>query len=217
MRRRTMTYSNTPSLKGFTLIELMVTMAIFIGVMTIAVGALFSAQVVNTRLEQTQSILDGVNLATEVIVRDMRYGSNFYCDTSIPFPMTSLRKGCAYPSVGTVLIFRPATALSDSTDSALDRVAYYLSEGVLYKDEYPYGASKRTYQITATDVEVRMLSFYAAGLNSTTGASDYASFSDNDQPLITMVISGVTIPTKKTVQPVTFSVQTSGSSRALDN
>lgn len=204
-------------MKGFTLIELMVTMAIFIGVMTIAVGALFSAQVVNTRLEQTQEVLDGVNLATEVIVRDMRYGSNFYCDTSIPFPMTAVRKNCAYPSPGTVLIFRPTIALAGTADQNLDRVAYYLSNGILYKDEYPSGASKRTYQITSTDVNVQTLSFYATGLNSTTGGSDYAGASDYNQPLITMIISGVTIPRKKTVQPVKFSVQTSASSRALDN
>ncbi len=212
-----MRHKHTSHLQGFTLIELMVTMAIFISVMTIAVGALFSAQVVNTRLEQTQAILDGVNLATEVIVRDIRYGSNFYCDTAIPFPMTTLRKGCIYPSGGTVLIFRPTLALTGSTNQTLDRVAYYLSNGVLYKDEYPYGGTMRTYQITATDVNIQNLAFYATGLNSTTGTSDYASVSDYNQPLITMVISGVTIPTKKTVQPVTFSVQTSGSSRALDN
>lgn len=212
-----MTYKHTAHVQGFTLIELMVTMAIFISVMTIAVGALFSAQVVNTRLEQTQAILDGVNLATEVIVRDIRYGSNFYCDTSIPFPMTAVRKGCIYPAVGNVLIFRPTLSLAGSTNETLDRVAYYLSNGVLYKDEYPYGGTTRTYQITSTDVNIQTLAFYATGLNSTTGSSDYASLSDYNQPLITMVISGVTIPTKKTVQPVTFSVQTSGSSRALDN
>lgn len=205
------------SLRGFTLVELMVTMAIFISVITIATGALFSTQVVNTRLEQTQTILDGVNLATEVIVRDIRYGSNFYCDTAIPFPMTSQRKGCVHPSGGTVLIFRPTIAIPGTTNASLDRVAYYLSNGILYKNEYPYGGTMRTYQITSSDVDIKTLSFYATGLNSTTGASDYAGISDNNQPLITMVISGVTIPRKKTIPPVTFSVQTSGSSRALDN
>ncbi len=116
-----------------------------------------------------------------------------------------------------MLIFRPTIALSGTTNQNLDRVAYYLLNGVLYKDEYPYGTSKRTYQITATDVNVQTLSFYATGLNTTTGGSDYAATSDYNQPLITMIISGVTIPRKKTIQPVKFSVQTSASSRALDN
>lgn len=205
------------SLKGFTLVELLVTMAIFIVVITIATGALFSAQVVNTRLEQTQAVLDGVNLATEVIVRDMRYGSNFYCDTSIPFPMTTLRKGCLYSGGGTVLIFRPTIGLVGTTDQTRDRVAYYLSNGVLYKNEYPYGGTMRTHQITSSDVNITSLTFYGTGLNSTTGGTDYAGTSDQNQPLITMIISGVTIPRKATIQPVTFSVQTSASSRSLDN
>lgn len=209
--------TSSSTLRGFTLVELLVVMALFISVMTIAMGALFSAQVVNTRLEQTQAVLDGMNLATEVIVRDIRYGSNFYCDTTIPQPMTALRKGCLYPGGGTVLIFRPQISLAGTTNQRLDRVAYYLSNGMLYKDEYPYGASKRSYQITSSDVNVSRLAFYGNGLQTTTGNSDYAGASDFNQPLITMVISGVTVPTKKTIQPVSFSVQTSGSSRALDN
>jgi len=212
-----MKHFSSKHVRGFTLVELLVTMAIFISVITIATGALFSAQVVNTRLQQTQSILDGVNLATEVIVRDMRYGSSFYCDTAIPLPMVSVRKSCEYPNGGTVIIFKPTMALANTTNQSLDRVAYYLSAGVLYKDEYPYGGTKRTLQITSSDVDVQKLSFYAKGLNTTTGASDYGGASDYSQPLVTMVISGVTIPRKKTTQPVSFSVQTSASSRALDN
>lgn len=210
-------FHSSSSIQGFTLIELLVVMALFMSVLTVAVGALFSAQVVNTRLEQTQAVLDGMNLATEVIVRDIRYGSNFYCDTTIPQPMTTLRKGCAYPGGGTVLIFKPQIALNGTTNQKLDRVAYYLSNGMLYKDEYPYGSSMRTYQITASDVTISTLAFYANGLNTTLGTSDYGNVTDYNQPLVTMVISGVTIPKKKTIQPVTFSVQTSGSSRALDN
>ncbi len=207
--------------KGFTLIELLVTMAIFINVITIATGALYSAQAVNTRLEQTQTVLDGVNLATEVIVRDIRYGSNFYCDnsSSVPLPVPTLRKSCPYSAGGgNVLVFKPTTALAGTTNQNADRVAYYLSNGVLYKNEYPSGGTMRTYQVTASNVSIGTLAFYATGLNSSLGTPsvDYGSLSDNNQPLITLVISGVTIPQKRSVQPVTFSLQTSASSRTLD-
>jgi prepilin-type N-terminal cleavage/methylation domain-containing protein len=212
-----MIFQSKTSMRGFTLVELLVTMAIFISVITIATGALYSAQAVNTRLEQTQAVLDGVNLATEIIVRDIRYGSNFYCATSIPLPMTALRKECSYPTGGTVLIFRPTIPLEGTTDHRLDRVAYYLSSGVLYKDEYPYGGTKRTMQVTSSDVNIQTLAFYANGVNSTTATNDYGGITDYNQPLVTMVISGVTIPRKVTTQAVNFSVQTSGSSRSLDN
>lgn len=197
------------SLPGFTLVELLVTMAIFIGVITIATGALFSAQSVNTRLEQTQKVLDGVNLATEVIVRDMRYGSDFYCDTSLPSNPPMTRRQCAYPNGGTVLIFKPTIPLSGSTNPDNDRVAYYLSNGMLYKNEYPSGGAVMTKQITSSDVNVQKLSFYSSGL-ANIASSDY------NQPLITFVLSGITIPLKRNVQPVSFSVQTGASSRTLD-
>ena len=202
-----MKHLSTP---GFTLIELLVTMAVFLSVITIATGALFSSQVVNTRLEQTQAILDGVNLATEIIVRDIRYGSLFYCSTSVPNPITASRQECSYPVRGTVLVFRPAVGLPGSLDARQDRVAYYISNGVLYKDEYPYGSAMRTKQVTSSDVSIQNLSFYSTGLQNT-------SDNDFDQPVITMVLSGVTIPKKVSIQPVSFTVQTSATSRMLDN
>jgi type II secretory pathway pseudopilin PulG len=207
--------------RGFTLIELLVTMAIFINVITIATGALYSAQAVNTRLEQTQVVLDGVNLATEVIVRDIRYGSNFYCDNSpsVPSPVPTLRKSCPFGTGGgNILVFKPTTALAGTTNQNADRVAYYLSNGILYKNEYPSGGPVRTYQITASNVAVGTLAFYATGLNSSFGSPsvDYGSVSDTNQPLITLVISGVTIPQKKSTPAVAFSLQTSASSRTLD-
>ena len=205
------------TIRGFTLIELLVTMALFTFVITIATGALYSAQAINTRLQQTQTILDGVNLATEVVVRDIRFGASFYCDTSIPMPIPSIRKGCPYPTGGSVLIFRPILPLVGTNDRRFDRVAYYLSEGMLYKDEFPFGGAVRTYQITSSDVNVERLSFYAAGVNTTTGLMDYVSASDYSQPVITMILSGVTVPKKASSRPVEFSVQTSAVSRALDN
>jgi prepilin-type N-terminal cleavage/methylation domain-containing protein len=199
--------------RGFTLIELIMTIAIFTFVIVIATGALFSAQAVNARLEQTQTVLDGVNLSTEMIVRDIRYGSNFYCTTgsSVPIPTPSTRLDCSYPSGGSVLVFRPNVGLSGTADKTQDRVAYFLSGGILYKTEFPFGAASRTYQITTQDVTINQLAFFAKGAQSS-----FDSSVDFNQPLITVTIAGVTIPAKRTLQPVRFTIQTSASTRTLD-
>lgn len=201
------------TVKGFTLIELMVSMAIFTSVAVIAVGALFSAQAINERLEQTQNILDGVNLSTEMIVRDVRYGSIFYCTTgsAVPEPVPSTRLDCEYPDGGSVLVFRPNLGLSGTTDQSQDRVAYYLSNNVLYKNEYPYGAASRTYQITSNDVRINSLAFYVKGAASSLDASP-----DYNQPVITLVLAGVTVPQKASQLPVSFTIETTASSRTLD-
>jgi prepilin-type N-terminal cleavage/methylation domain-containing protein len=205
-------------MRGFTLVELLVAMAIFITVITIATGALFSAQAINVRLEQTQVILDEVNLATEMMVRDIRYGTTFYCDTTSPgASVPTSRKSCAHPAGGTVLIFRPAVALSGSTNQLNDRIAYYISNGILYKKEYSSGGEVRTFQMTSSSINVSNLTFFVTGAQSTTGTNDFSSLSDINQPLVTILISGMTVPRRSNIPPVPFSVETSASSREIDN
>lgn len=206
-----------PSQRGFTLIELLVTMAIFITVITVATGALFSAQAVNVRLQQTQVVLDEANLAMELIVRDARYGTAFYCDTTLPSPVLTIRKSCAYPNGGDVLVFRPAVPLVGSTNPIYDRVAYYVSNGTLYKSEYPYGGSMLTSQLTSASIDVSSLTFFTSGANSKSGTNDFSSLSDDNQPLVTIILSGVTVPLKRSTLPVSFSIQSSASARDIDN
>lgn len=203
--------TNIKTVKGFTLVELLVSTAIFILVVTLSTGALFSAQALNVRLQQTQTVLDSVNLAVEIMVRDIRYGTNFYCDTVVQ--NVQGKKDCSYSNGvgGNVLIFTPPVGLTGTTDATLDRIIYFVSNGALYKNEYPYGASPRlNIQITPTDVSLNPITFYVRGSN-TPASLDY------NQPVITLLVSGVTIPIKSTIDPVTFNVQTTISSRTIDN
>ncbi len=197
------------SARGFTLVELLVTLGLFSMVIVLATGALFSAQAINARLQQTQVILDGVNLAIEVMSRDIRYGSNFYCSSATSSPITTLaRSSCT--SGNTILVFHPAIPLSTSNPTA-DRVAYYRSAtGAIYKQEYPAGvAVSSALRITPADVTISTLTFYLIGAEST--PTDY------NQPLVTISVAGLTRPAKQGVAPVAFTVQTSSASRKLDN
>lgn len=200
------------NVKGFTLVELLVSLALFTAIITIATGSLFSAQAINLRLQESQIILDGVNLTSEVMIRDMLYGSNFYCDTSAPVNPIVSRKSCSYSSTsgGQIILFKPVMALPSSPDPSLDRVVYRMNNGVIYKDEYAGGvvANLKTYQVTSSDVFVSSLKFYV------TGAEGYP---DLNQTMITMIISGSTLPTGSKNKIVPFSVETSVSVRGLDN
>lgn len=213
-----MTRFSFPSTRGFTLIELLVSMAIFITLVTIATGALFSAQAVNVRLEQTQSILDEFNLSMEMMVRDIRYGTTFNCSDSIPeLSAPTTRQSCAYPDGGSVLVFRPATKLSGSTNQFDDRVAYYVEDGAIYKREFPSGSDARTSLLTSSDVSVGKFTFFVKGAQSKAGDNDVSGLSDSDQPVVTIVVSGVTKPPKATTPPVPFNIETTASSREIDN
>ncbi len=207
------------SKRGFTLVEILVVLGLFSSVMVIAAGALLTTQSVNVKLQETQSILDNVNLSMETMTREIRYGSVFHCNITLSTASSSLRKSCPFEDDGgTVLFFRPNTMTNEE-----DRVAYYLSSnGVLYKDEYIGGATT-TYQVTGDDVTIKSLVFYVKGANTVSGVNeDVADVHDYLQPLITVTLAGETKPVKRlssatSAGVVKFTVQTSISSRELDN
>ncbi len=202
--------------KGYSLVEILVVLGLFSSIATLSLGALFNAQSVNARLQETQAILDNMNLSSQTFTREVRFGSDFYCATMLPVSaqtVPTVRKNCLPGSTpGKVLIFKP----SDSTND-LDRVAYYVSGGVLYKDVYPYLGTTTILQMTSDDVNITDFSFYVDGANSSTGAQDDANAIDYKQPMVTIFLTGVTRPAKSSTPPSTFNIQTVVTARELDN
>lgn len=214
-------FTHQKHVAGFTLVELLVASSIFSSVVVIATGALFSAQNVNTRLQQTHIILDGINLSLESMVRDIRYGAVFHCGMIYNEVEYNKRKSCPLSvsplSVpGRALIFRSARG----TD-IYSREAYYLLDGAIYRNTCTSNGSACVWgsplQITGSDVVIDNLSFFVKGANTSVGTSnDVDGVADAEQPTITIVIGGTTVATGKTEQ-VKFRVQSTATSRALDN
>ncbi len=201
------------SQSGFSLVEIIVVLGLFSTISTLVLGSLFNAQAINARLQETQSILDNVNLSAQVVTRDIRFGSDFYCTNTVPVVIPSVRKNCHLGGVGgTLLIFQP----SDAANS-LDRVTYSIANGILYKNEYRTGFPVEILQMTAGDVVIESMTYYVDGANTSNGSNDEGGLSDYKQPLITILISGRSISLSSARKPVTFNIQTSVSARELDN
>ena len=66
-----------PKNKGFTLIEIIVSVAIFVIVMTIAIGAVLSAVDANRKAQSISAVINNLNIAVEGMVRDLRTGKNY--------------------------------------------------------------------------------------------------------------------------------------------
>ena len=214
------------SRQGFTLVEMLVVLGLFSFIMTLATGVLYSTQSINVKLQETQSVLDNVNVSFETVVRDIRYGSNFNCmnvmpDTSVDNSYT-LRGNCSYMTHGaghggTILFLKPIDAVNN-----LDRIAYYAtttSSGamVIQKDEIFSGKPKASYQVTADDVRIKSLFFYVSGASTTALTGGVSGSEDYEQPLVTIVATGETVPSKNSSTSTPFVVETSVSSRVLDN
>lgn len=217
-----MQLKSTQSYKGFTLVELIVSLGLFITVMTIAIGALFSAQSINARLQATRNILDGLNLSFELLSREVRYGSLFFCGDDIVDARKILRKSCAFsannPNAGgSVLVFKPVAAASP-----LDRVGYYATNGKLYEWKSE-GGVETTRQISSNEVIIDTFHFFVLGANTTQEAIDAGNaenvggVSDNVQPQITIILTGKTFPRNNpNDRVVDFQLQTTISPRGLD-
>lgn len=66
---------------GFTLIEMIVSLALFSVVVTIAVGALLVLIASNQRLQNEQSVMTNLSFALDSMTREIRTGTNYYCLT----------------------------------------------------------------------------------------------------------------------------------------
>lgn len=65
--------------KGFTLIELITAMSIFIVVMTISMGSIISIFDANRQSRSLGTVLNNLNLAVESMSKEMQFGRNYHC------------------------------------------------------------------------------------------------------------------------------------------
>ncbi len=70
-------YNSDMKGKGFTLIEIMVAVSIFVIVMVISIGSVLSAVDADNKAEALSSVINNVNSSVESIVRDIRTGTNY--------------------------------------------------------------------------------------------------------------------------------------------
>ena len=68
--------------KGFTLIEVMVSVMIFSVVMTVALGALLAMSESDRRAEALKSVINNLDFAMDALTRTVRTGYNYHCGVS---------------------------------------------------------------------------------------------------------------------------------------
>lgn len=64
---------------GFSLVEMIVSLALFSIVVTVAVGALLSLIATNQQLQAEQSVMTNLSFALDSMTREIRTGTHYYC------------------------------------------------------------------------------------------------------------------------------------------
>lgn len=187
--------------RGFTLVEMMVAVAIFAIVMTVALGALLSMAESDRKAQTLKSVINNLNFSLDSMSRSIRTGQAYHCDATqgtlsagrdcSDTPANSL----AYqPALGGTVIYRLETSsatLCGQPPSRVGCITRSTDGGV------SYGA------ITSSEVYINGLNFYVTGAESA-----------SVQPKVTILISGVV--TVSGAQSSPFSLQTSVTQRLYD-
>lgn len=190
---------------------------LFVSAVTIAVGALFSAQATFTRIQAVTTSMDSANAVMEVMTRSLRYGSEIYCGATVMDALKNYRQSCS-ASGNVAIVFKPADAvLSD------DRVGFYVSNNKIYEYQHLSGVDVTPdIVLTSDDLQVSVLRFYVSGSNTSAEAVSAGSLensdptTDYDQPKVTVLVGGKTISTRSNIPPVSFALQSAVSLRSID-
>ncbi len=188
--------------RGFTLIEMLVSLAVFSIVVTMSMSAIVAVLDANQKSQTLRSAMDNLNISLESMSRAIRFGDSYHCTGT---GTLASPKDCT--AGDSTLIFRGSDGVG---------TVYYLSNGQIMRQ--PLGLF--TYvPMTSPDITIENLKFYVVGSNPYCSgggcpACGVAPDPDLCQPRVSIVIKGYV--GRKATTKTTFSLQTTVSQRKLD-
>lgn len=181
--------------QGFTLIEILVSVAIFATVMVIALGALLSMTESDRKAQTLKSVINNLNFSLDAMSRAMRTGVNYHCDVA-QTPVTTPRDCASTPATSVAFLSAEGQTVrycrGNGSACSSTGTAVLVSKGT--------GAYS---PLTASEVTITNLQFYV------TGATD-----SQLQPHVVILLSG-RVPVSAS-QTSTFDLQTSVTQRLYD-
>ena len=182
--------------KGFTLIEIMTALSIFIIVMTVSMGSIIGIFDTNRKSRSLKTVMNNLNIAVETMSREIRFGQNYHCETNPDANGNfELPQNCNVSGGGKLLSFL-------SNDG--EQLVYRINNGAI---EYSSDGGSKYVAITAPEITISNLSFYVIGAGSVPA--------NTLQPKVYLNIRGESGESENT--KTTFSLQTMISQRYLDN
>ncbi len=191
---------------GFTLVELMVSLSLFIIVVLALVGSLYNINNASRKVQAMRTVMDNLNFSMESISRTVRTGSDIICNedsTVRNCPLTSAvaenTKLTVHSTLGENAYISYRYVLDTITNKGRieKRKDTVLSNGTIDPGDW--------LAITSPEIDIQKFSFYVTGVDTTpTG--------DLTQPSVIIKMEGVAAAGADNIAP--FAVQTYLSQRA---
>jgi len=179
--------------KGFTLVEMIVAVALFSVVMVVGMGALLNVLNANRQAQAIQTAVNNLNLAMEMISREIRTGHNYHCGDSGSYDKP---KDCLFGD--DFLAFEP---YDGDINDPNDQTVFKLEDGRIKKSEYSGSGFS---SLTSEELVLQFLNFIVVG----------SSKVDNIQPKVLVVAKGY-VGVKESNRTF-FNLQTTVSQRIID-
>lgn len=195
---------NNKKNKGYTIIETMIAVSLFLVVVMAGMGALLNANVLHQKSRDMRSIIDNLSFIMEDMSRNLRTGYSYHCLTgNDTLANSAIPVSCAS---GWGIAFESADGSSATNN---DQWVYYIDDGKIWKST-DNGATDFI-QLTPAEVSIDSVSSF-----SVLGAEGVAT--NQQQPFVTIRLVGrITYKPGTPNSVVTpFSLQTSVSQRLVD-
>ena len=201
--------------KGFSLIEMIVSLGLFSVVITIAVGALLVMVNADRQLQAEQSVMSNLAFALDSMTRELRTGSNYYCYTANSsggiFDGSDSQEGLSN-STNDCTIGRQSSAFQgvsfyeggNSISKTANRILYFYNPDT--KSLFRRVGDNSAESLISSNLEIIDAQFFVSG-------SDILSVRDDTvQPSITIYLEA----REKDVVDKTYQIQTTVNQRILD-
>lgn len=207
--------------KGFTLIELMVSVSIFSVVMLIVIGALITLNNANQKAQAIRAVVDNLNFAMEDVTRNVRTGGGYKCGLSVnlggdiagkPIPCSEESREIGVTALG----FKGQREQEDGNPKDVCYFYGWVKDPTTNTGTIKYAKKRvavnapcdwsevKSYNLVSPEVDVRGLKFYVFDRIRTT---------DTLQPFIIITLGG-NINSSKYNFSVPFNIQTTVSQRS---
>ncbi len=190
------------SKKGFTLVELLVSVALFSIVMMISIGSLLTLVDANRKVQALRVVTDNVAFAMDTMTRSIRTGYNYSCPASVSSVNTS--SGLLSP-----------VEIGPDCSAGGDGIEFTNSDGT-QRIGYKYDATLKAVlrsingsgweRITAPEARIEKFRLFVTG----------TTINDSVQPTVTIILEGAAGTATRVSTLGNFNVQTTATQRVLD-
>jgi len=203
--------------RGFTLIELVVSIGLFSTLMLLSTGSVLSMLDASRKARNTRIAIDNVSAAIDYMSREIRLGSMFHCGASGPLTDP---QACSHTAGGDEYLAFERAGGDPSLVADLSAVPPKLGSGdqlVFSRAVDPADPTRYIIQasndsgsnfspLTSSGIDIQVLRFYVDGVNYPVAGGD------GNQPRITILIRGVAGGNKAKTQSA-FTLQTTLTAR----